>query len=428
MSSSTRSQKHLLLLGTNVGSVDIVRYARSLGHRVTVADNRAPDAGAKRFADATLDVSTADTSVLVDQAQARGVDAVLAGVSEHNLRQAIRISEVLGTPFYCTSEQWDLFMDKGRFRAFAESMGVPSPDTYVVGDRGEAQANRAWVGVPCVVKPVDGNSLRGITVCNRDDEVDDALERAFDASSSGRIVIEEYVEGQEFTAAYVVVNGVPSLSSLDVRLPFTFEGMSTSFPILRVYPPSFADDYIEQCDTSVKRMIKSSGLSNACIFVQGIRSETGFAIFEAGLRLAGEAPYRFLEKVNGVNPLTHLVDTVLGETSSYDISRDDIRMGGDVCAISSFILSGGTVDQVTDIESAVTDIPQVLESETRYHSGSTVISDGTLRQIGARFILRCRDLDELAAVIGVINDRVDFTTADGRSMAVKPDVSLLEMV
>ncbi|NUL59901.1 ATP-grasp domain-containing protein [Brevibacterium luteolum] len=422
------AQKHILLLGTNVGSVDIVRYAQSKGHRVTVADNLGAESGAKKFSDAFVEVSTSDTEALLNYATSNGVDAVLSGVSEHNLRQAIRISETLGTPFYSTSEQWDQFMDKGRFRAYAESFGVPSPETYVAGSRTDAQAQRARIAFPCVVKPVDGSSLKGITICHREDELDDAVGRAFDASISDRIVIEEFVEGHEFTAAYVVVNGVASLSSLDVRLPYAFDGMTTSFPILRVYPPSFADEYVEQCDSSVKRMIENSGLTNACLFVQGIRSADSFAIFEAGLRLAGEAPYRFLETVNGVNPLTHLVDSALGEPSSYDISRDDVWMGGDVCAISSFILSGGTIDEVTDIASALADIPQVLESETRYSKGSTVVPDGTLRQIGARFILRCSDLAELADVISEINHRVDFTSTEGNSMAVKPDVSLLELV
>ena len=428
MTSHAREQKHLLLLGTNVGSVDIVRYAKSKGHRVTVADNRGRYHGAKQYADASLEVSTADTRSLVEHAADAEVDAVLAGVSEFNLRQAIRISDALGTPFYCSSEQWDLFMDKGRFRAFAVSFGVPSPATYIVGNRADVQTHREKAAVPCVVKPVDGNSLRGITICRAASEVDDAIEAAFDASVSGRIVVEEFVEGREFTAAYVVVNGIPSLSSLDIRLPFAFEGMSTTFPILRVYPPSFADDYVAQCDGPVKRMIESSGLQNACVFVQGIKSTDGFAVFEAGLRLAGEAPYRFLEPVNGVNSLKHLVDTVLSEPSSYDISLDDIRMKGDVCAIASFVLSGGTIAQTPDIDAELHDLPQVLESELRYSTGSVVPTDGTLRQIGARFILRCSDLDELASVIAEINSRIDIKATDGHSMAVKPNPSTLELV
>ena len=428
MTTHARDQKHLLLLGTNVGSVDIVRYAKSKGHRVTVADNRGRHHGAKQYADASLEVSTADTRSLVEHAANAEVDAVLAGVSEFNLRQAIRISEALGTPFYCSSEQWDLFMDKGRFRAFAESFGVPSPATYIVGDRADTQTHREKVAVPCVVKPVDGNSLRGITICRAASEVDDAIEAAFDASVSGRIVVEEFVEGREFTAAYVVVNGTPSLSTLDIRLPFAFEGMTTTFPILRVYPPTFADEYVEQCDGPVKRMIESSGMQNACVFVQGIRSADGFAIFESGLRLAGEAPYRFLEPVNGVNPLKHLVDSVMGEPSSYDITLDDIHMGGDVCAISSFVLTGGTVGHVPDIDSAVAGIPQVLESELRYSAGESVLPDGTLRQIGARFILRCRDLQELATAVDEINQRIEFTSVEGHSMVVKPDTSLLGSV
>lgn len=420
----TPGSKHVLMLGTNVGTVDMVRYLQSLGHRVTVADNLGATHGAKVLADASLDVSTTDTDALVEFGRQHGVDAVLAGVSEFNIRHAITVSESLGTPFYCDRSQWDTFMDKSNFRQLCLDHQVPVPATYFRGEPSGTLSHDDSVSLPCVVKPVDANSLRGISICMSPDQLQPAIDEAAAQSARGSILIEQFVAGQEFTAAYVVVNGTPSLTSLDVRLPFAFPDMTTSFPILRVYPPSFADDYMNECHPSVKTMIRASGLTNACVFVQGIRSAAGFAVFEAGLRMAGEAPYRFLDAVNGVNPMKHLVDSVLSDSPTYDVARDDVYMGGYVCAIASFVLRPGIVGSITDVAAAVTDLPQVLEWESRYTAGDEVPEDATLRRIGVRFILRCVDTEELGRILTVLNERVDVKDPAGNSMAVKPSPEL----
>lgn len=123
------------MLGTNVGSTDMVRYAQQEGITVSVADNLGDESGAKSIADRAVSISTADVEGLIEYGREHGVDAVLAGVSEFNLRNALSVSEALGTKFYCNSEQWDAFMDKAQFRGLCEKYGVPTPATYVDGSQ-----------------------------------------------------------------------------------------------------------------------------------------------------------------------------------------------------------------------------------------------------------------------------------------------------
>lgn len=412
--------KHLLMLGTNVGSTDMVAYAQSMGHRVTVTDYLPDDAGAKKIADATASVSTIDVPALIEYARAHDVDAVLAGVNEGNLRSAIAVSEELGLPFYCTSAQWDRLMDKGQFRELCIAEDMPHPATYFSGPGSDFSADDVELRFPLVVKPVDGSSLRGITICQDAASLAQAVEAAVEASRHGDILLEAFVEGEEFTAAYVVVDGKVSLSSIDVRYPFAFDGMTTTFPVLRVYPPTFAQEYIDACDEAVRRVCAAVGLRNACVFFQGIKGESGFAIFEAGLRMAGEAPYRFLDTVNGVNPMKHLVDTIVDGRGAYDVSCDDPFLGGEVCAIASFIYRAGTVAEIRGLDAVLSEIPEIIDWESRYAGGDIVRADGTLRQVGLRFILRCADRERLRAVIDGLSGRIDILDETGESMAVAP--------
>ena len=78
--------KTLLVLGSNVGSVEIVHYARAHGAHTIVADYFEPEkSAAKLVADEHALISTADVPQLEQLIKARHIDGVLAGISEFNL-------------------------------------------------------------------------------------------------------------------------------------------------------------------------------------------------------------------------------------------------------------------------------------------------------------------------------------------------------
>ena len=103
--------KRLLELGTNVSSVDIVRYAKSEGAYVIVTDYLdAAHSAAKHYADECAMVSTQDIDGLCELAKAKNIDAVFCGASEMNILAAKQVADRLGFPFYFTPEQWETVM------------------------------------------------------------------------------------------------------------------------------------------------------------------------------------------------------------------------------------------------------------------------------------------------------------------------------
>ncbi len=65
------------------------------------------------------------------------------------------------------------------------------------------------IGYPCVIKPNDEGSTVGLTICNNSDEVNKGLEFSFKYSE--RILIEEYIEGREFTVTILDKEALPVL-------------------------------------------------------------------------------------------------------------------------------------------------------------------------------------------------------------------------
>lgn len=414
--------KTLLVLGSNVGAVDIVNYARENGAYTMAADYYpAERSAAKRAADEAVDISTADVDALVKLVEERHVDGVLAGISEFNLLKAMEISERVGLPFYFNAEMWDSVENKSKFRALCEKHHVPCPKTYFTGKN---ISDEAWAAIsyPVMLKPVDASSSKGVYRCLKESELRIHEAEALEQSACGEIIVEECVDGDEFTAHYTIADGRISLASVDNRYPVAVhEGDPTTIPVARIYPFLFLDEYIKQVDLQMKALCRDLGIRNAILFIQGLyNSETNsFCIFEAGLRSAGEAPYRFIKRINGVNAMEVLVDHVLSVPSEFDTDKDDPTMKGKCCGIVSFVTRGGVVGSITGLEEAVAETPSVLEYESRYPVGTETPNGRTLRQLMIRFVMICDSREQMEHDIAYLNDHITVLDTEGNNMVIK---------
>lgn len=414
--------KTLLVLGSNVGATDIVSYARNHRAYVIVADYFPPEKSpAKRIADKHLLISTADLDALGRVVEEYNVDGVLSGISEFNIVQAMALSEKYNLPFYCSSEQWKLVEQKNKFRALCEKYGVPCPKTYYIGGK---MTDKDWSKIvfPAVIKPVDACASAGVYICFDIDEMRSHEEESLKQSESGQIIVEEFAKGEEFTAHYSIANGKATLSCVDNRYPVAVhEGKVTTIPIARVYPCTFLDEYIKQVNPYMLRLCEGIGMTNGILFIQGLYDEesNSFHVFEAGLRSAAEAPYRFIDRINGVNAMHLLVDHVLSVEPDFDSNQENPYMNGKCCGIVSFVAKGGTVGSIEGLEEAVAATPSVIEYESRYPVGSKTPDGDTLRQLMIRFVMICENREQMAKDVAYLNEHITVLNDRNEDMIIK---------
>jgi|GEM_PF-1366635 len=423
MKSNKFSGKRLLVLGSNVGATDIVEYARSHGAITIVADYLPPErSAAKQVADEHFLISTSDLEGLSKLVEDQKIDAVLSGISDFNVRNALLLSEGCKLPFCCTKAQWDLISRKDQFRDLCQRCGVPSPETYYVGERipDDLFPNLPY---PVVVKPVDASLSMGVFICRNEEELQAAEPKALAESGAGKLIVEDYVTGHEFAAHYTICNGKPYFACMDNRYSAVVQHEEEiTIPIARVYPSLFLEEYRSQVNESLLALCREIGLLNGVLFIQGVYKDHHFYIFEGGLRCAGEAPYRFLEPINGVNFLHLLVDhALLGKAEGYDGDKEDPFLKGRCCGIISFATKGGKVAAIRGLEEAVAHTPSVTGHECRYPVGADTPSGNTLRQILLRFVMICESREQMARDIRYINERVSVLNEQGEDMCLRFD-------
>ena len=418
-----QGKKLLLLAGNLVGTDDIIKYARVNGVYTIVTDYLPFEKSfGKPLADESWDISTADVDTLKNRIIENKIDGVFAGVGEFNILKAMELCHSMGFHFYCTKEQWDLIENKESFRKLCEKYNVPCPRTYLTGSDVPGSVLNT-ITYPVIVKPVDASSSIGITICRDDESLRGAISVALKSSEKGRIIIEEFFEGEEFTAHYTIVNGKVSLSCIDNRVPVAVHsGSVTTIPVARIYPSSFINEYIDQVNNRMIELCESLDLTAGVLFVQGLynRKQNKFSIFEAGLRCAGEAAYRITEKVNGNNFMNLFVDySLLGKTDNYRIENDDPFMKGKMCCVTSFVSIGGIIGKIIGYEDALKTVPSIISSECRYHEGDTTPDGDTLRQIVLRFTLVCDSKEQMINDIECINQKVAVLNDKGEDMCLK---------
>jgi len=178
-----KGKKLLILAGRPVGTEDIIKYAKSKGVYTIVADYLPKEKSiGKRMADESWDVSTADVDEIVKRAREAHVDGVYTGVHEFNVVKTMEVCERLGLPFYATKEQWEVGTDKALFKKICNQNDLPTAKTY-------SFSNLSSIKYPVIVKPVDGSSGKGISICQNEEEVKIAYQFALEESIKKEVII-----------------------------------------------------------------------------------------------------------------------------------------------------------------------------------------------------------------------------------------------
>ena len=410
--------KNFLMLGTTIGSVDMVKYAKSEGAHVIVIDYLPIEKSeAKQYADETFMISTVDIDAIVKLARAKKVDGVFAGASELNLQSTEAVTSAMGLPCYFTREQWNMTENKAVFKELCRKFSIPIAKTYYFDDIPTSEDIKD-IEYPVIIKPVDRCASIGMHIANNDKEFLEGYKDAYEKSFCHQVTVEEYIIGNEFSAYYTFIGGECRLSIVfDKYLNREQEGF-VPIPEAYVFPSRIQEKYIREVNENVKRMYLSIGLKNAVACVQGVTDGKKIAVFEAGLRLGGTALYNFIEEINGINTMKLMVDySILGKMEA-DINLENPEMGGKRGCLLSVLNGGGVVGKINGYEEACK-VVGVSAPQMRYKVGDRIPQNGTLQQSHLRFYVIRDTAQELKESIEQIQKLISVTDENGNNMLLQ---------
>lgn len=203
----TDPARTLVILGGADGSVSTYERARELGYRTLCVDVR-PGAPAIAFADEFLQVSVrAPEQIAAALGGRRDLAGVLCPASDVGLPALAWLTRHWGMPDPLPEYAVQASTDKPVFRALCDRLGLPSYRS-VGGRPGPELVHAAQqLRFPALVKPVDSSGSRGVVSCAGPGRLSTAFTESLAFSPSGRLVVEEHLDGAHFTIEALVVEG-----------------------------------------------------------------------------------------------------------------------------------------------------------------------------------------------------------------------------
>ena len=307
-----------VLTGGSRSQLGLLEQARALGHEVCVVDG-SPDAPLLAEADHRVVRSFTDVTGVLGELEAQGIEAVAVATmgSDQAVLPTAQLAERLGLPGLPVDTARTV-ADKRRMRAAFERRKVRCPKGREAESFEEAEQAFHQLGAPVVVKPVDGSAQRGVTEVRAEGELSAAVDRALAASRTGAFVLEQYLDGEEYT-----VNGF-LLDREYVPMSVTRRLLHPSPPlgvcIAHRYPSLLANE--APLFELAREASLAVGLETGPSYVQ-VRMRDGqpWAI-EVGARLGGGKDAELAKLVNGFDAIRANVVWALGE-----LRRDDLEHG-----------------------------------------------------------------------------------------------------
>ena len=404
--------KRLLILGGMRFSCEIVNTARAMGIYTLVADyNKIEDSPGKQIADEAVDLSVTDVDAVVSYVKSHNIDGVFVGFNDMLLPFYADICKKTGLPCYGTKEQFETLIAKDQYKALCRQFGVPTIPEYDINDEN--------IRYPVLVKPVDSSGSRGITICHNKQEMAEAVTIGKNASKSGKVLIERYMDGREVTVFWTFQDGNYYLSALGNRHVKHNQGMDViPLPVGYSFPSVFLPKYQEEVEDNCKKMFRHLGIKDGMMFMQ-CKVENGICyVYDLGFRPTGSLEYKILKRVCGYDPLEMMIHHSLTGTMGNEDIAPKVNPLFDAPAFNvSCLCAPGTIKDIKGVEE-VKKFPEVEDVVLGHVSGETITEQmrGLLAQITVRILGSVKKKEDLLPVMWKIDNTIHLIGEKGEEL------------
>ena len=347
---TNKQPKYLLIIGGGIFQVPAIKVAKSMGLKVVVTDyNR--EAEGMLMADYPIEVSTRNINLTVNAAKQFHESCPLDGVMTVGTDASQTVAAVAnalnlpGIPF----EVAERSTDKIKMRRRLHKMGVAVPRFYPVWTMDDLENAFKEMPLPLVIKPCDNMGARGVKLINERHEASLAFREAKEASISGKLVVEEYMDGPELSLDALIFNGHIQVTGIGDRIiqraPYFVE-------VGHTLPSNQPQEKLGLATELFCSAIKALGIDIGAAKGDIKLTKDGPKVIEIAARLSGGwmSTYTY-PLATGINLMKAAIEIALGETpADLKQKHDFVSAERAIISIPGKILSIKGVDDARKIK------------------------------------------------------------------------------
>lgn len=195
--------KKIAIIGANEYQNRLVQRAKKNGIETHVFAWE-EGAVAKETADFFYPISITNKDEILNIVKELKIDGICSIASDLAMPTVNYIAEhlnLVGNSIECTI----LTTNKYEMRNKLKEFNLPIPEYQLINNITEIDFNK--LRYPLIVKPIDRSGSRGIYEVLNDEELKDAIRKSKEVSFTNVILVEEYIEGNEYSIEAISQNG-----------------------------------------------------------------------------------------------------------------------------------------------------------------------------------------------------------------------------
>ncbi len=307
--------KKIAIIGANEAITLLINKAKDLGYETHVFAWECGDPG-ESVADFFYPISIDEKELILQKCKEINVDGVcsitsdLASPTVNYVARKLKLNSNL-------PEAEILARDKYQMRCAFRNAGIFTPKFYEATAEYDVYELADNIGFPMIVKPTDRWSSKGVNRVNSISELKDALDIAINESLNNKAIVEEFIEGDEYSAECICYNGEYHI------LAYT-QKYTTGFPHYIEtghYQPALLDERIQkECVEVFSIALEALGIINGAAHIEfKVDSMGRICIIEIGARMGGDCIGTFLTPIStGMDYVRMVIDVACGNPPCFD--------------------------------------------------------------------------------------------------------------
>lgn len=304
--------KKIMVLAAGLLQIDVIEKAKSMGYYVLAVDGN-PKAPGFNVADKAIFADIVNEETMLKIARDEHVDGVIHPCSEVSMAVMGRINDELGLSGI-SREQAICATNKHLMRKAFEKGNAPSPKSILAQD-----AEDAWnrlqneFDTDAILKPSRNSGSRGIAKVSRHMDKGDfirAYDEALSESRDHSVLIEQFIEGPEFSIEMIVWRG-------DIHVLTVTDKKTTGAPhfveLGHNQPSCFSDADVETLKAAAIAGVRALGVNNCACHAEAKLMNGKAYLMEVGARLGGDFISTELTHLStGIDMVAAAIDVALG--------------------------------------------------------------------------------------------------------------------
>lgn len=311
-------KRSILILGAGIMQIPAIKTAKKMGLNAIAVDKNERAPGFK-YADLALNIDTMDIDSLSDFVFKYKDKYNIAGVfaAADNAISAASLNEKFG---FLGVSKFSAYNSKNKWRCKKLWLKhkVPTPFAVEVKNLEDAKKAIEKIGLPCMIKAIDSSASRGTQKIETYIELEEALNEAFKYSSTNTALVEEFVDGEEYSVETVMYNDTQFRFGIAKR---EYEMLPLPIETGHINPATLDPTLEEEMYKVVKKAASILKIKNAPAKADMIvrKQDAKVMILEMAARLSGGFHSQYTTPIStGMNPIKFVMQITIGDRPTPD--------------------------------------------------------------------------------------------------------------